>query len=76
MTRTWPLDAASMESHDHPHHRGLWFTHSDLNGIDFWTEQNTDKIKVGKTIAKGFEDVESGTVFRRVSHAHGMALTR
>lgn len=63
MTRTWPLDPASTESHDHPHHRGLWFTHSDLNGIDFWTEQNTDKIKVGKTVAKGFENVESGIVF-------------
>ena len=63
MTRTWPLDANSTESHDHPHHRGLWFTHSDLNGIDFWTEQNTDKAQVGKTIAMGFENVEHGIVF-------------
>ncbi len=63
MTRTWPLDPASTESHDHPHHRGLWFTHSDLNGIDFWTEQNTDKIHVGKTVARGFTNPVSGNIF-------------
>ena len=23
---------------DHPHHKGMWFTHGDVNGIDFWKE--------------------------------------
>jgi hypothetical protein len=25
------------EAHDHPHHRGLWFAHGDVNGYDFWS---------------------------------------
>jgi len=62
MTRRWPVepDADKNESHDHPHHRGLWFTHSMVNGVDFWSEQ--DK-KVGKTVTTGFEHVTSGWVF-------------
>ena len=27
------------EAHDHPHHRGLWFTHGDVNGYDFWANE-------------------------------------
>ncbi len=63
MTRRWPLEADTQESHDHPHHRGLWFTHGDINGVDFWTEVADGKNKVGKTIAKGFENLTSGPVF-------------
>ena len=62
LTRQWPMEMNAAETHDHPHHRGLWFTHGDLNGIDFWSEQVTDKVKPGKTIAKGFENVVSGAV--------------
>lgn len=25
---------------DHPHHRSLWFTHGNVNGVDFWAESN------------------------------------
>lgn len=58
MTRQWPVepDAAPGESHDHPHHRGLWFTHSSVNGVDFWSEGD----KTGKTINTGFESIHSG----------------
>jgi hypothetical protein len=24
------------ESHDHPHHRGLWFAHGDVSGVNYW----------------------------------------
>lgn len=24
---------------DHPHHRGIWFAHGDVNGEDFWSEK-------------------------------------
>jgi len=27
------------ESHDHPHHRGLWFSHGNVNGFDFWSNE-------------------------------------
>jgi hypothetical protein len=38
MTRHWPLIPGNpAEETDHPHHQSLWFTHGDINGIDFWT---------------------------------------
>ena len=62
MTRRWPVepDADAKESHDHPHHRGLWFAHSSINGVDFWSEQDP---KVGSTLNSGFENVRSGWVY-------------
>ena len=37
MTRLWPLDESDeREARDHPHHRGLWMTFGDINGVDFW----------------------------------------
>ena len=39
MTRDFPMVADSKdEEHDHPHHRSLWFTHGEVNDIDFWLE--------------------------------------
>jgi hypothetical protein len=38
MTRSWPMEEAPNEEHDHPHHRSLWFAHGLVNGVDFWTE--------------------------------------
>lgn len=38
ITRAFPMEKVEGEQHDHPHHRSLWFTHGDVNGIDFWTE--------------------------------------
>src|SRR3982074_2946391 len=37
VTRGFPMikDVAG-ETHDHPHHRGLWFAPGDVNGYDFW----------------------------------------
>ena len=31
------------EAHDHPDHRGLWFTHGDVNGYDFWANEESQK---------------------------------
>ena len=42
VTRNWPLnDSNPNDQKDHPHHKGLWFTHGDVNGHDFW---HKDKI--------------------------------
>lgn len=39
MTRSWPCGPkVAGEPDDHPHHHSLWFTHGDVNGIDFWTD--------------------------------------
>ena len=38
MTRDYPMKTVEGEKQDHPHQRSLWFTHGDVNGIDFWSE--------------------------------------
>lgn len=39
MTRGYPMRPATPDERaDHIHHRSFWFTHGDVNGIDFWAE--------------------------------------
>jgi hypothetical protein len=50
MTRHWPMaEAVAGEEKDHPHHKSLWFTHGDVNGVDFWAE----KKEAGTIVVKG-----------------------
>jgi hypothetical protein len=37
-TRAYPMKDVPGEKHDHPHQKSLWFTHGNVNGIDFWAE--------------------------------------
>lgn len=59
MTRRYGVETVAGESHDHPHHRGLWFTHGAVNGEDFWSEGD----KTAKTVNKKYEEIQSGPVF-------------
>ncbi|MGL4942050.1 MAG: PmoA family protein [Thermoguttaceae bacterium] len=41
VTRDYPMrdksqQSAADPSRDHPHHRSLWLTHGNVNGVDFW----------------------------------------
>jgi hypothetical protein len=36
VTRGYPMQNIEGESRDHPHHRGLFFTYDDVNGVKFW----------------------------------------
>jgi len=57
MTRDWPMVPFSEgEDHDHKHHRGLWYAHGSVNGIDFWSEDS----KAGRVRHKQFSEVKSG----------------
>ena len=57
MTRDYPMVADSKnEAHDHPHHRSLWFTHGEVNGIDFWAEGE----KMGTTEHQEFTKLADG----------------
>jgi hypothetical protein len=47
VTRGYPMDFREGEKKDHPHHRGLWFTHGDVNGWDFWMNEPGSR-SVGK----------------------------
>jgi len=39
VTRLYPMESVEGESRDHPHHRGVWFTHGIVNGLDFWMNE-------------------------------------
>lgn len=38
-TRAFPMERVAGEDQDHPHQRSFWFTHGNVNGVDFWSEQ-------------------------------------
>ncbi len=39
MTRHYPMkEGVDNEAHDHPHQKSLWYTHDDVNGVQFWAE--------------------------------------
>lgn len=53
MTRSHPMaEGPPSERRDHPHHRSLWFTHGDVNGLSFWHEETIKHRK--------FVKIESG----------------
>lgn len=39
ITRQFPMVDVPGESRDHLHHRGLWFSSDEVNGISFWTNE-------------------------------------
>ena len=59
IVRHWPVEKVEGETNDHPHHRGLWFTHGKVNGTDFWLEGE----KAGKTVHSGYGTLRSGPVY-------------
>ncbi len=55
VTRGFPMQTdIPGEAHDHPHHRGLWFTHGDVNGYDFWANEDSTKRARAKARARSF----------------------
>ena len=58
MTRAWPMREGNPdEKTDHPHQRSFWFTHGEVNGIDFWSE--TAKVQ-GRIEHKELVKAEGG----------------
>lgn len=62
VTRGFPMEVIEGENQDHPHHRGLWFTHGEVNDYDFWANEDGQK-GVGKGKGK--------IVLRKVNKASG-----
>lgn len=61
MTRNYPMKSdVAGEVKDHPHHRSLWFTHGDVNGLDFWAETNGPKQ--GRIVSESVEQSAQGGV--------------
>ena len=62
VTRKYPMEKAAGEATDHPHQRGLWFTHGDVNGYDFWANEASQKgvgKGKGKIVLKSVGDLRS-----------------
>ncbi len=38
LSRAFPMEQVQGEDQDHPHQRSFWFTHGQVNGVDFWSE--------------------------------------
>ena len=62
ITRGYPMAEIAGEQRDHPHHRGLWFSHGDVNGVDFWANEESQRTRGEKgTIAlDAIDTVQSG----------------
>ena len=74
VTRGWPMvKDIPGESHDHPHHRAMFFAHGDINGVDFWGEGQPNRAS--QTAQGQFyssEELPKGrTVFRQLDEATG-----
>jgi hypothetical protein len=59
VTRGFPVEKVEGESSDHIWHHGLWYTHGDINGVDFWREITGDPaqdkkfpLPVGRLVAR------------------------
>ncbi len=66
VTRRFPMEKFPGETSDHPHQRGMFFSHGDINGVNFWaTEPGSGIPRMGsmalqRVEVKGGE--KSGTI--------------
>ena len=53
VTRLFPMENVPGESRDHLHHRGLWFSYDDVNGVKFWeNDPSYKKGRIGRIVVK------------------------
>jgi hypothetical protein len=63
LTRDFPMKQTAGEDQDHPHHRSLWFAHSNVNGVDFWNQDNAGSPRPkGKIVHDALLETTSGAV--------------
>jgi len=63
LTRGFPVEPREGETRDHPHHKGFWVAHGDVNGHDLWSERS-------KIVHRNFEALESGPLFGLIKARH------
>ena len=62
MTRAYPMrEGNKLEKTDHIHQRSFWFTHGDVNGVDFWAETGEPGKKLGRIEHNELVKAEGGT---------------
>lgn len=56
VTRRFPMENVPGESRDHLHHRGLWFSYDDVNGVKFWeNDPSYTKPRMGRIVVRNAE---------------------
>src|SRR5450432_2530111 len=56
VTRGFPMENLPGESRDHLHHRGLWFSYDDVNGVKFWeNDPSYTKAPMGRIVVRNAE---------------------
>jgi hypothetical protein len=63
MTRSFPVEkGVEGEANDHPHHESLWFTHDEVNGVDFWAHKPDDEGRTPRIVQKSMPVCEDGVI--------------
>jgi hypothetical protein len=61
VTRNFPMKQVPGESHDHPHHRGLFIGYGEINGINFWENEFSYKTtNRGRLVIRSVKDLKGG----------------
>lgn len=61
MTRNYPMKEVEGETKDHPHHRGIQWSHTRINEVTTWGESKArDGTQPGRTVHKKFLELTSG----------------
>ena len=61
VTRHFPMEQFPGETHDHPHHRGMFFAHGDVNGVNLWaTEKATKTPQDGSMVLRKVLEAKGG----------------
>lgn len=59
ITRGFPMENIPGESRDHLHHRGLWFSYDDVNGVKFWeNDPSYNRPNIGKIFFRSVDKKE------------------
>jgi hypothetical protein len=69
VTRGFPMENLPGESRDHLHHRGLWFSYDDVNGVKFWeNDPSYTKPNIGRIVVRSTEwkDGDASGVLRAI----------
>jgi hypothetical protein len=61
-TRAFPMRNVPGEDKDHPHQKSWWFTHGNVNGVDFWSEGPS----FGKIRQSELHEIVAGPVLGRI----------
>jgi methane monooxygenase PmoA-like len=71
VTRHFPMEKVEGESHDHVHHRGLWFSYDDVNGVKFWESDPAyvkSKSNLGKIVVQRAALKDGGRTLEMVAN--------